>query len=106
VLGTVINPADDRVDLRLAQASIVHELVVARISVPRRHLTAGDRFADGLRPRPGFFVGHEGHGCDLTGPMTVLVLTLQDGLDVLGERDVVSRCDAYAERDRHEHEKR
>jgi hypothetical protein len=55
--------------------------------MPRRHLSRQYRFADGLRPGPGFGVAGEGHGCDLTRLMTAYASSLQNRPNI-GELDL------------------
>ena len=83
-----IHPAGDGVDLVVRQRHIVLELVNAHrhIDMPRRHLARDHALADGFRPGPGFFIGHQRHRRHGSGAMALLAFFLQDGRDVLGER--------------------
>ena len=82
-----VHPADDGVDLRVAQRAIVLELLNADglVEVPGRHLTRGDAVLDRSRPRPRLFVGDERHRRDRIRPVAGLAFFLEDSRDVLGE---------------------
>ena len=83
-----VDPPDDGVDLRVAERSIVDELLDpdALVQMPRRHLAAGDPRLDRSDPRADLLVGHERHRPDVAGTMADLAFLLEDGRHVLGER--------------------
>src|SRR5262249_18222623 len=66
-----IDPTQDRVNLRVAERTVVLEMLNADrlVDVPRRHLPRCDATPDRLRPRANFLVGEERHRRDRIGPM-------------------------------------
>ena len=90
---TGVNPLDDGLDLLVAEATVVLEVLDADrlVDVPWRHLASLDPAPDGARPRPSFLVGHEGHRRNRIGPMTGLALLLENRRDILREGGRVLR---------------
>ena len=84
--GTRIDPADDRLDLALAEPAIVGKLANTGIGVPWRHRAPQDLFANRPRPWAHLLEAHEGHRRNLAGAMTGLAALLKNRHDVLSER--------------------
>ena len=89
--GALIDPADDRLDLLVAQRHVVLEVLNAdaAVDVPRRHLPRLDALLDGPRPGARFLVGAQRHRRDRAGLVTGLALCLEDWRDVLRERHLL-----------------
>ena len=87
-----VDPADDRVDLLVAERHVVLELLDAdaRVDVPRRHLARADALLDRARPRARLLVGDERHRRDRVRLMALLTLGLKNRRDVLRERHLLA----------------
>src|SRR5438105_15857396 len=70
LLSSLPHPIDDRVDLWLAEARDVSEITIARIGVPRRHLSGGNLFANGILPCQNIFVIEDRDWGELCGVIT------------------------------------
>jgi hypothetical protein len=83
-----IDPANDRVDLRVAQRHVVLEIVDAdaHVDMPRRHLTRDDTLLDGTCPRARILIRDQRHRRDRIRLMALLTLVLENGRDVFAER--------------------
>ena len=88
-----VDPADDGVDLLVAQRRVVDELLDADrlVEMPRRHLARGHARPDRARPRPRVVVGDQRHRADAARAMAHLTLVLEDRRDVLAERHLGAR---------------
>src|SRR5262249_18823690 len=84
--GTRIDPADDRLDLAVAEPAIVGKLANTGIGVPWGHHAPQDLFANRARPWARLLEAHEGHRPNLAGTMAGLAALLKNRHDVLGER--------------------
>ena len=84
-----VHPADERRDLRVAEAAVVLELLDAdgAVDVPRRHQALRHLPLDLVRVLARVLVGDERHRADRIRLMADLALLLQDRRDVLRERD-------------------
>ena len=88
-----VHPANDRVDVRVAQRNVVFELANTHglVEVPRRHLARHHARLDGPRPRPHILEGEERHRRCRSRVMARLARFLEDRRHVPGERHAVWR---------------
>ena len=86
-----VDPADDRVDLGVAQRNVVGEFADTdrRIDMPRRHDAPHDLFTDRACPRPHLLIREKRHRRHAAGPVARLAASLQDRRDVARERRVI-----------------
>ncbi len=82
---SAVRPADDRVDLAVAQAQVVAERAVRRVGVPRRHRTRADLLPDRASPGARIGVGEQRHRRDLARTMAARALVEHDRRDVAAE---------------------
>ncbi len=87
--GAAVDPADDRVQLIVAQRHVVLEVLHADalVDVPRRHLPRRHALLDRAGPRPHVLERDERHRRDRVRLMALLAFRLEDRRDVLGKSD-------------------
>src|SRR5436190_18943253 len=85
-------PFQDGLFVGTAQAPIVDELTIGRISVPGRPRARGHLRRDRSRPRPGVLIGDEHHRADFAGTVTARAVLVKDRGHVLAERWRGGRC--------------
>ena len=82
------HPALDQLLLLVGEPSVVGELAVLRIGVPRRHALVAHDLVDHLRPADRFLVGGQRERGDLAAAVTFDAALLEDAGDLLRVRDL------------------
>src|ERR1700733_14925226 len=90
---SAIRPRYEGMDLILFQGTVICEMAILRIGIPRRHLSRYDCRLHRFRPRTNALVIEKGHWSDLPGTVATLTVFLKDWKHVFVERYGVRRWD-------------
>src|SRR5262249_28007154 len=83
---SAFDPCAYGIDLLLAEAPVIGPLAVMGISVPGRHFTADDLFANGARPWASVLVAEERHRGGFAGPMATRAVPEENRCNITAER--------------------
>jgi hypothetical protein len=82
---TLLGPGLDQLDLRFCETSLVHEIAMAGLGLPRRHVAAFGDGGDILGVLLDRFIIQQRKRRDLAGAMAADAILIKDGGDVFGE---------------------
>jgi len=88
---TVIDPANDNVNLGWTEPAVVSQQPDMRLSNSGRHLLVYDHGSDLCRPGMRFLIRNERYGPEMAGAVASLAVLHQNRLNILIERNGSSR---------------